>query len=70
MRNSGEATQCLACSYDNAEVYAGGEAEKVMGQAIKVGFSVQQVLQLSGCRVMSMEGSCNLNTQLPVLVRP
>ena len=26
----------MSCSFDNAEVYAGGKAEEVMGQAIKV----------------------------------
>lgn len=26
----------VCCSFDNAEVYAGGKAEEVMGQAIKV----------------------------------
>ena len=26
----------MCCSFDNAEVYAGGKAEEVMGQAIKV----------------------------------
>ena len=30
----------LLCSFDNAEVYAGGKAEEVMGQAIKVTVSV------------------------------
>ena len=28
----------MACSFDNAEVYAGGKAEEVMGQAIKVSY--------------------------------
>lgn len=37
---------CLLCSYDNAEVYAGGDAERVMGQAIKVWHKPDAILLL------------------------
>ena len=33
------------CSFDNAEVYAGGKAEEVMGQAIKVSLIVRKAKQ-------------------------